>query len=183
MKNSIYKLVLTCAIILITCTLSVSGQNTKALTKSACRIYSDIENSSSVKGYVPIGKEVEVLEVVNEYLLIKYNDFEGYILREKTDMALVAEQETTDTNYNIPDLPTDRFSILAQKYGYTTAKALFENKIWKGIDHNMVKDSWGKPLKVSREVNSSVTIEIWTYRRSWLKLRDGILSEWGPNRR
>ena len=72
--------------------------------------------------------------------------------------------------------------LLSEKYGAKSGQAIYEHKIWKGMDHNMIRDSWGKPLRVSREVKTSGTVEIWTYRKSWLLLRNGILSEWGPNR-
>lgn len=182
MLKSIYKMSLATIIILLLCTLTLTAQ-TKAKTKSACRIYADTENSVSVLGYVPIGKEVEVLEVVSDYLLIQYEEYKGYILKDKTNMSQVVDNEAIAPLTQNVDLPTDRFSILAQKYGYTTAIAIYEHKIWKGIDHNTVKDSWGKPLKVSMEIGTSSTIEKWIYRKSWLKFKDGILYEWGPNTR
>lgn len=162
--------------------LIATAQTQKVKTISACRLFADIENTSAVLGYVPAGKEVEVVEILDDYLLVKYNEMEGLILKDKTDKGtemLSPQQESQVIN---PDFIADRLMILTDKYGARTGKAIYEHKIWKGMDHNMVKDSWGKPLRVSREIKNSGTVEIWTYRKSWLLLDNDILSDWGPNR-
>ena len=168
--------------------LSVRAQDNKITTTSACRLFADIENVSSVLSYIPKGKNLEVLEYSGDYVLVEYEGTRGWIRSDKTSAPRaplqVEEQYNKPQNYSSynTDQVRDRYSILVNKYGYRTGRAIYEHKIWKGIDNNMVKDSWGKPLKVSREINSTGTIEIWTYRKSWLLLKNGILTEWGPNR-
>jgi hypothetical protein len=97
---------------------------------------------------------------------------------------LSQEQQQQEQQQQVvnPGFIADRLMLLSEKYGAKSGQAIYEHKIWKGMDHNMIRDSWGKPLRVSREVKTSGTVEIWTYRKSWLLLRNGILSEWGPNR-
>ena len=162
--------------------ISAFSQNAKVTTLSACRLYADIGNTSALLGYIPVGKEVEVLDILDEYLLVKYDDQEGFIVKDKTDAKtklIPVEQPEEVENYV---QPANRFDILIQKYGTRTGEAIYEHKIWKGADHNMVKDSWGKPINVSRDMKDSGTTEVWTYRKSILTFQEGILIEWGPNK-
>ena len=183
MKLNIYRKGLLGLFVIVLGSLSVMAQTQKITTTSACRLFADIENVSSVLSYIPKNSEVEVIEYSGEYALVVYEGTQGWIKAEKTTASTIQAQENiapqNSNNYNIP---YDRYSALIDKYGMRTGKSIYEHKIWKGIDNNMVKDSWGKPLQVSREVNSSGTIEIWTYRKSWLLLKNGILTEWGPNK-
>jgi hypothetical protein len=188
MRQIIYKTIILSLILISLGIFAVSAQDNKIMTTSSCRLFADVENISSVKSYVPKDTELKVIEFSGEYALVEYKETTGWIRIEKTNAAGTKIQATSNeqedlnqnnqqsTNYN------DRFSILIQKYGYRTGKAIFEHKIWKGMDNNMVKDSWGKPLQVAREVNSSGTVETWTYRKSWLLIKNGILTEWGPNK-
>lgn len=186
MKHNISRIAMLCLFIIVLGSLSVMAQVQKITTTSACRLFADIENVSSVLLYVPKGKEVEVIEFSGDYALIEYEGTKGWISANKTTGQLPQiEEKYADTqNNDLYTTPTqyDRFSILVDKYGLRTGKALFEHKIWKGIDNNMVKDSWGKPLNVKREVNGSGEVEMWTYRKSWLLFKNGVLSEWGPNK-
>lgn len=188
MKLNIFSRGILILFFIVLAPLSVRAQSQKITTTSACRLFADIENVSSVLSYIPKGVELEVIEYSGDFALIQYEGTKGWIRADKTSApqapAQVQEQYNEPQNYNNynPVQLTDRFSILIDKYGYRTGKAIYEHKIWKGIDNNMVKDSWGKPLQVSREINSTGTIEIWTYRKSWLLLQNGILTEWGPNK-
>lgn len=188
MKINIFRKGILVLFVIVAGSLSVIAQTQKITTTSACRLFADIENVSSVLSYIPKGKELEVIEYSGDYALIEYEGTKGWIRTDKTSAPQapeqVQDQYNESQNYNSynPGQIADRYSILIDKYGYTTGKAIYEHKIWKGIDNNMVKDSWGKPLQVSREINSTGTIEIWTYRKSWLLIKNGILTEWGPNK-
>ncbi|MEE4115431.1 MAG: hypothetical protein V2I37_04650, partial [Marinilabiliaceae bacterium] len=187
MIKNIYKTWLTVITVVLFSSLTGVAQTQTVKTISACRLFADIENTSAVLGYIPAGKEVEVIEILDDYLLVKYEDMEGLILKDKTDngaeMLSPAQQNQVQQKQVVnPGFIEDRLMLLSEKYGTKSGKAIYEHKIWKGMDHNMIRDSWGKPLRVSREVKTSGTVEIWTYRKSWLLLRNGILSEWGPNR-
>lgn len=186
MKKSIYRFTIIFAVLVMLPVFTAMAQTEKITTTSACRMFADIENISSVLGYIPKGKEVKLIEYSGRYALVEYEGTQGWIKADKTNAPVAPVQENYSEqqegkSYDA-NIPRDRFSILVEKYGYRTGKALFEHKIWKGIDNNMLKDSWGKPYNVKRETNSSGTIEIWTYKKSWLLLKNGILTEWGPNK-
>lgn len=72
-----------------------------------------------------------------------------------------------------------RFTYLENKYGVNTASRLISGKIWKGMNTEMVKDSWGKAQKINRVINGNTIKEEWIYRNSWLYFEDDELIEWG----
>ena len=59
------------------------------------------------------------------------------------------------------------------------AALLFAGKIWKGMSSDMVKDSWGAPLKINRVIGDVVKEE-WIFKNSWLFIENDHLVEWGP---
>jgi len=76
-----------------------------------------------------------------------------------------------------------RFSYLENKYGTNIATKLISGKIWKGMNTDMVKDSWGKAQKINRVINGNTIREEWMYRNSWLYFENDELVEWGPAKR
>ena len=76
-----------------------------------------------------------------------------------------------------------RFSYLENKYGTNMAARLISGKIWKGMNTEMVKDSWGKAQKTNRVINGNTIREEWIYSNSWLYFENDELVEWGPAKR
>jgi hypothetical protein len=60
------------------------------------------------------------------------------------------------------------------------AARLFAGKIWKGMNAEMIKDSWGAAAKINREVSGNIIKEEWIYKNSWLYLENNTLVDWGP---
>ena len=187
-NNKYFRRISASTFLLLFATLAVIAQDQYLVTKSVCRLYADFENSSSVQGYIPKGSEVKLIEQSGEYLLVEYEGSTGWIEAARTDLSMstTMNQPVQDINRDRQELqqqiPVDRFSLLIEKYGYRTGKSIYEHKIWKGMDHNMVRDSWGKPVNITRESNAEGTLEMWTYRKTWLLFRNDILADWGPNR-
>jgi len=63
------------------------------------------------------------------------------------------------------------------------AARLNAGKIWKGMNSEMIRDSWGKPDKINREINGNTVKEEWIYRTTWLFIENNTLQEWGPVRK
>lgn len=174
----------------------LSGQDQKVTTTSVCRFMSDPDNTRSVISYIPLGTELIVRGVKGDFWLVEYDGTEGYVdsgkvrdLSAEQDMQMDAPQNSAQTeemeatiDFRSSEYQAARYQILIEKYGETTAKALFEHKIWKGIDHNMVRDSWGKPLEVKRTATSGEIREEWIYSKSRLVFVDDVLTWWGPVR-
>ena len=76
--------------------------------------------------------------------------------------------------------PQDRYEMLTMKYGNDIGKRLFQHKVWKGINADMARDSWGKPKQINRMYVDQSVDEEWTYSQKWLYFRDNVLIEWGP---
>jgi hypothetical protein len=62
------------------------------------------------------------------------------------------------------------------------AVRLATGKIWRGMSADMVRDSWGAPLKINRAIGEIVKEE-WIYKNSWLYIENNTLVEWGPIRK
>jgi hypothetical protein len=73
-----------------------------------------------------------------------------------------------------------RFSYLENKYGSNIANRIFSGKIWKGMNSEMVKDSWGNADKINRIISGNITKEEWIFRSTWLYFENNTLLEWGP---
>lgn len=75
---------------------------------------------------------------------------------------------------------TERYEILVSKYGADIGKRLYQHKVWKGINSDMARDSWGKPVQINRTYVDRSVDEEWIYSKKYLYFRDGILIDWGP---
>jgi hypothetical protein len=170
------------------------AQEQLVTTTSVCRLMTDPDNTRTTTAYIPTNTELTVLEIKGEFILVTYNEGQGYINSNKVEYKNSAPQPqqpqqtqytqspTVDSeiDYMSPEFQKARFEILVEKYGLESAKALYNHKIWKGISHNMVRDSWGKPLEIRRTINSSRVTEEWIYKKHKLVFIDDVLSQWGP---
>jgi len=160
---------------------------TATLTSSS-RLFKNPDDLTSVIVVIPKGSQVEVLASDSTYLTVFFDGSEGYIMRKHAvidkspvkaappaEEKPVAQKPAEKTNQ-----PDSRFTYLENKYGTSMAARLNANKIWKGMNAEMVKDSWGKPDKISREVNGNTIKEEWIYKSTWLYLENNSLMGWGP---
>jgi len=170
--------------------INATAQQPNAATNSVCRLFADVGNTSSVITYIQKGSPVSVIEKYGDYYFITYDSTGGFVSVEKIDLnsgAVYTDYsnpagQPADSDISRQDIPPDRLSMLIYKYGEQTGRALYSLKIWKGIDHNMVRDSWGKPISVTREVVGYDVIEEWYYPKARLVFSNDILVDWGPGR-
>jgi hypothetical protein len=150
-------------------------------TKSAVRLFRDMDNYSSVIFYIPPGETVEVFEEVDDYFSAKYNSEKGYILKSKVKPLNfeLGQDNTEELNKNSKK---DRRTYLTGKYDEKTAQALYDHKIWKGMTTKMTKDSWGYPKTMDRYLRVGESIEDWHYSKYTLVFSDGKLIRWGKNK-
>ncbi|HOW40978.1 MAG TPA: hypothetical protein PL123_10580 [Bacteroidales bacterium] len=177
-----------------------TGYNvTTATLKSASRLFKSADDLTSVILVVPKGSQVEVLDSGNAYLKVVYEENEGYILSRhaeidriavpaeeerklKQDFPVVEEQDQVQSRSTVVR-EKSRFTYLEEKYGTSMAARLNAGKIWKGMNSEMIRDSWGKPDKINREINGNTVKEEWIYRTTWLFIENNTLQEWGPVRK
>lgn len=172
--------------------IQVYGQGTTATTTAATRLFSDKLDLSSVLSIVPKGSEVTVLDSDSSYCYITVGDYEGYVFKRhisldavtSTAPSPVSEQVSQVTNVaNVSSASTTtasgRLATLQSRYDAKMAKAIYERKIWKGMNTDMVIDSWGNPKKINREIIPDNVKEEWQYSKCWLYFENDILINWG----
>ncbi|MDT8401431.1 MAG: hypothetical protein RQ743_07035 [Bacteroidales bacterium] len=184
-KNIIFRTFLLAAMALII-TSGLSAQYYQATTKSVTRLFGDKGNASTVIAYIKADTTLNVLIVEEDYLKVIYGETEGWISTDKVtlrntegEILQVGEQAEQPVQQQ---QPADRWTMLSGKYDAKTARAIYENKIWKGMTNDMVFDSWGKPLRVDRLIKGADIQERWIYPESYVIFDDDILIQWGPVR-
>jgi len=184
---------------------SVNQNVTSSATlKSASRLFGDKNDLTSVILVIPAGSEVDVLGADSTYLHVVFDENEGYIFRrhavmnevsvasrtsrqsQKAEQEAVPQQEQQEQQeqqqqqqQQQPQQKVSRFTYLENKYGTDMAANLIQGKVWKGMTAEMVRDSWGKPLKINRVITSNTIKEEWIYKSTWLYIENDVLYSWG----
>ena len=162
-------------------------QNFTATLKSASRLFSAKDDISSVIVIIPSGTIVNVMGSDSIYLKVSFEDNQGFIYKRDaiinaTPVAVtpsVKQESTRQKDQPVEEKQISRFSYLENKYGTSMASLLAAGKIWKGMSGEMVRDSWGSPLKINRLIGNNVKEE-WIYKSTWLYIENNTLVEWGP---
>jgi hypothetical protein len=166
---------------------SKQDQQTTATLKSASRLFGAKDDLTSVILIIPIGSVVNVLGSDSTYFKVAFEENEGYIFKHHAIInnnpvkiaASNQQQNQQQVGQPAEQRQVSRFTYLENKYGTNMAARLAAGKIWKGMTAEMVKDSWGSPAKINREIGNVVKEE-WIYRNSWLFIENNTLVEWGP---
>jgi hypothetical protein len=168
---------------------------TTATVKTSSRLFGTKDDLTSVILIIPSGSTVTVLDSDSTYLHVTFEENDGYIYKRQAEIdkipvsTLQANQPQQAIQQNQPqqaqqqDQQVSRYSYLESKYGSTMAARLNAGKIWKGMDAEMVKDSWGTAEKINRVINGNVVIEEWIFKNTWLHFENNVLVEWGPVRK
>ena len=159
-----------------------------ATVKSSTRLFRAKEDLTSVIMIIPSGSVVSVIGSDSTYLHVTYEDNEGYIFRKhavldkapaNTFKGIYSRQPAEEPQTT--QVQTDsRYDALETKYGTAMASRIYLGKIWKGMNSEMVRDSWGSAEKINRVINGNVIKEEWIYRSTWLYFENNTLLQWGP---
>jgi hypothetical protein len=164
------------------------GSGLMGIMKSASRLFGSKDDLTSVLMIVPAGDTVSVIGSDSTYFHVLYYESEGYILRKHINVQTPSvQQEQTEQQVDNQSVQQNndqgnRFSYLEKKYGTNMAARLIAGKIWKGMTSDMVRDSWGSPVKINRVIETNVIKEEWIFSNSWLFFENDVLSQWGPVR-
>jgi hypothetical protein len=173
-------------------TASQQSNNQTATMKSASRLFGAKDDLTTVILIIPSGSIVTVYDADSTYYHVGYEDLDGYVFKRHatindTPPAYQAqnteEQEPVVQEQPAPVQQISRFSYLENKYGSNMAARLIAGKIWKGMNSEMVKDSWGEAQKKNRVVSGNTIKEEWIYSNTWLYFENNTLVEWGAIRR
>jgi len=157
-----------------------------ATVKTSTRLFKTRDDLTSVIMIIPAGSVVSVLGSDSTYLIVSYQDDKGYIFTKHAviDKApeTFSEMQSGKPKEAQPVQPaTDaRYEALVSKYGTAMAERLYAGKIWKGMNSEMARDSWGAAAKINRVINGNVIREEWIYRSTWLYFENNTLINWGP---
>jgi hypothetical protein len=167
-------------------------QSTLAKLKVSGRLFADKNDLTTVILVIPAGDTVEVLDRDSTYLHVAYGQDEGYIYKRQ---AVLIAAPVTNSPVNQPEQvqqveqpeqqqqQVSRFTYLENKYGTSMAARLNSGKIWRGMTTEMVRDSWGKPIRINRVIQNDVVKEEWIYGNTWLYFENNNLIEWGAIRK
>jgi len=162
-----------------------------ATLKNSSRLFAAKDDLTTVILIIPADSVVSVLDSDSTYLHVLYQDSEGYIFNRKVDMhaipstqqrVLYSQQSDQDAQ-PAQQQQQSRFTYLENKYGTTMAARLAAGKIWKGMNSEMVKDSWGVAERINRVINGNTIKEEWYYRKALLYFENNTLLNWGPLKR
>lgn len=159
-----------------------------ATLKSASRLFGAKDDLTTVILIIPAGSVVTVLDSDSTYLRVVFEENEGYIFKRqaiinKTPVntpQIIQPQQAVPEEKPVQEQQESRFSYLESKYGSNMAARLISGKIWKGMNAEMVKDSWGKAEKINRVISGNIIKEEWIYKNTWLYFENNTLLEWGP---
>jgi hypothetical protein len=159
-----------------------------ATVRSSTRLFKAKEDLTSVVMIIPSGSVVSVIDSDSTYLHVTFEENEGFIFR-KHAVIDKAPSNTFNEMYSKPSVEEiqtpqtekdDRYKALENKYGTAMASRIYAGKIWKGMNSEMVRDSWGSAEKINRVINGNLIKEEWIYRSTWLYFENNTLLEWGP---
>jgi hypothetical protein len=164
-----------------------------AITKSATRLFRDKDDLTSVILVIPKDSVVELLGSDDTFLHVVFEGSEGYIYSRHAEInkdevintpaarqSEVQEESPILRGRPVGDQKISRYSYLENKYGQSMAARIYAGKIWKGMNAQMVKDSWGSPKKISRVISGNVVKEEWFYSTTLLYFQNSTLTGWGP---
>jgi hypothetical protein len=176
--------------------LVVQSTVTTATLKSSSRLFKDKDDLTSVIMVIPKDSVVDVLPgSYDTFLNVVFEGNSGYIyanhaqINKKAVQTLppVVQSPVRGQNYGQESRPlqkqTDRrYEYLENKYGQSLGAKLYEGKIWKGMNSELVKESWGSPNKINRVISGNIVKEEWFYNKTRLYFQNSTLTEWGPAR-
>lgn len=168
-----------------------------ATLKSAARLFGAKDDLTTVITIIPSGETVAILDSSDStYYRVQYDETEGFILKrqaviDKTPVTPGSNTTPADNSRNtasenvegarpVRESTVSRFTYLENKYGTSLAARINSGKIWKGMNGEMVRDSWGNPNKINRVISSNIVKEEWTYKSTILYFQNNKLVEWGP---
>ena len=168
-----------------------------ATLRSAARLFEAKNDLTTVITIIPSGSRVTVLDSDSTYYKVKFEDSEGYIFKRQAlidDPTLVSPiastreepkpvaEEPVEGARPVQQSTVSRFTYLENKYGTSVAARINSGKIWKGMNGEMVRDSWGNPQKISRVISNNTVDEEWTYKGTILYFQNNKLVQWGPKK-
>ncbi|MBZ0178490.1 MAG: hypothetical protein K8F36_04285, partial [Melioribacteraceae bacterium] len=76
------------------------------------------------------------------------------------------------------EIEESKLKLYIKKYGQENGMRVASGQIWKGMSEKMMRDSWGEPDKIDKNVEKWGVFTQWYYGNIIYFFRDGILTDW-----
>ncbi len=140
-------------IILVLCSVSLSGQTEKKLSKERFNFL--IDSLLTQKSQLLTEKESLLAEI------------------DSLKNRLVEIED---------ECKSARIKQLIRKYGSKVGKQIVNGQVWKGMTEKMLEDSWGKPDRITKNKEKWGLFTQWHYGDITYFFRDGIMTDWEENK-
>ncbi|GMR25670.1 MAG: hypothetical protein BMS9Abin39_0983 [Ignavibacteria bacterium] len=98
----------------------------------------------------------------------------------------ILKTEIDSLQNHIPELEQEIITAFRElyilKYGEDIGQRIASKRIWKGMTDEMVRDGWGEPDKINRNVEKWGVFEQWNYGKIIFFFKDGNLTDWEEGR-
>lgn len=92
------------------------------------------------------------------------------------------KKEIENLPNRIPELEQEMITAFRElyvlKYGEDIGQRVAYKQIWKGMTDEMVRDGWGEPETINRNVEKWGVFEQWNYGNITFFFKDGKLTDW-----
>ena len=115
----------------------------------------------------------------------EYNSKKESLTFQKTELKRKIETlktEIENLQNRIPELEQEIITAFRElfvlKHDEEIGRRVAYKQIWKGMTDEMVRDGWGEPDRIDRNVEKWGVFEQWFYGNVTFFFRDGKLTEW-----
>jgi cell division protein FtsB len=106
--------------------------------------------------------------------------------KELTREIETLKTEIDSMHNRIPELEQEVITAYRElyvlKYGKEIGNRISYNRIWKGMTDGMVRDGWGEPDRIEKNIEAWGVFTQWIYGDVIFFFRDGKLTDWEEGR-
>jgi hypothetical protein len=115
----------------------------------------------------------------------EYNSKKESLTLQKKELIREIEtlkSEIENLQNRIPELEQEMITAFRElyvlKYGREIGQHVAYKQIWKGMTDEMVRDGWGEPDRIDKNVEAWGVFTQWTYGEVIFFFKDGKLTDW-----
>jgi hypothetical protein len=170
------------------------GNDSIPLPKTVTAVYTGTplreapDVASEIRYIVPKGSILEVIGSNREYLKVKYDSMEGYLIyflvssyTSEFGAFVKNAKKFEEERKRIEEqkINADRKIALTKKYGSSAATRILDGKIWMGMTEQMLLESWGQPDDINTTVTRYGTSKQFVYGLGrYVYVENGKVDSW-----
>jgi hypothetical protein len=115
----------------------------------------------------------------------EYNSKKESLTLQKKELIRETEtlkSEIENLQNRIPELEQEMITAFRElyvlKYGREIGQRVAYKQIWKGMTDEMVRDGWGEPDRIDKNVEAWGVFTQWTYGEVIFFFKDRYLTDW-----